>query len=105
MEVAAALAPLSRFLFDLPEAWSSVGTLPVPTSSGGHGRAGAVKDAEGTPEERVPSATVLDGPEHRGTRIVHRRRQAATGRLSEESRVSYQRSTWFNLCASRHPPF
>lgn len=30
-------------------------------------RAGAVKDAEGTAKRREPKATVLDGPEHRGS--------------------------------------
>ena len=39
-------------------------------------RAGAVKDAKGTAKRREPSATVLDGPEHRGsypqTDLVHR---------------------------------
>jgi hypothetical protein len=44
-------------------------------------RAGTVKDAGGTAKRREPQATVLEGPEHRGTHSVHRTRQSATGRF------------------------
>jgi len=49
-------------------------------------RAGAVKDAEGTAKRRAPQATVLDGSEHRGTRVVHHGWSANyRKKLSEES--------------------
>lgn len=44
-----------------------VGTASRPDNFGWSRSAGAVKDAEGTAERREPQATVLDGPEHRGT--------------------------------------
>lgn len=41
-------------------------------------RAGTVKDAGGTAKRREPQATVLDGPEHRGTRQLSTGRAAPT---------------------------
>jgi hypothetical protein len=61
---------LARFLFDPPEARSLLGRFPsqpIPAAT----VLWTVKDAEGTAAARAVG-DVLDGPEHRGRRFVHR---------------------------------
>jgi len=72
--------PQASFLFDPPEAWSSFGTLPVPTPSGGNGAQGRSMMPK-APRSGGSEATVIDGPEHRGTPVFHR----AASQLPEEA--------------------